>query len=159
MEDPKRDITDVVKGLVSAKNANEQRDTLQHYFLPDASFDHPLCAVSSYSNSRDTGILPIYQWLRIFFKDTLVVVDQIAFDEDSGQLYFRATQTLRAPILNDKKYYVQSQQDYYSFQELPGKFFPMTSVLIEVTKLFIGFFIAVLATIIQLLGVWRVKRD
>ena len=50
MDHPKREITGVVKGLVSAKDANEQCDTLQRYFLPDASFDHPLCAVSSYSN-------------------------------------------------------------------------------------------------------------
>ena len=50
MDHPKREITGVVKGLVCAKDANEQRETLQRYFTPDASFDHPLCAVSSYRN-------------------------------------------------------------------------------------------------------------
>lgn len=61
--------------------------------------------------------------------------------------------------LNDKKYYVKSQRDYYAIQELPGKFIPGGYASIEVIKLFMGFYIAVLATISQLLGVWRLKRE
>lgn len=52
MESPVKDIVGVVEGLVRAKDANSQRDVLQRYFTDDASFDHPLCAVSSYSNVR-----------------------------------------------------------------------------------------------------------
>lgn len=50
MENPRKEIAGVVKGLCSAKNADEQRDTMQRYFVSDASFDHPMCAVMSYEN-------------------------------------------------------------------------------------------------------------
>lgn len=52
MENPRKEITGVVEGLCSAKNADSQRDVLQRYFTNDASFDHPLCAVSSYPGVR-----------------------------------------------------------------------------------------------------------
>jgi len=47
MEDPRTEIEDVVKGLVRAKNATEQRDIMQRYFCADVSFDHPLAFVPS----------------------------------------------------------------------------------------------------------------
>lgn len=52
MENPRKEITGVVKGLCSAKDAGQQRDVIQRYFTPDASFDHPLCAVQSYPGVR-----------------------------------------------------------------------------------------------------------
>lgn len=66
MEDPVNEVRGVVKGLVAARNASEQKYIMQKYFAPDASFDHLLCTVASGPNSRDNGILPIYQWLRCF---------------------------------------------------------------------------------------------
>src|SRR5690242_16797794 len=58
MEDPVNEIRGVVKGLVAARNASEQKYCMQRYFAPDASFDHVLCTVTSGPNSRDNGILP-----------------------------------------------------------------------------------------------------
>ena len=66
MEDPVSEIRGVVKVLVAARNASEQKYCMQKYFAPDASFDHVLVTVGSGPNSRDNGILPIYQWLRVF---------------------------------------------------------------------------------------------
>ena len=48
MEHPKREITGVVEGLVRAKTAEDQKKVLERYFTPDASFDHPMCAVNSW---------------------------------------------------------------------------------------------------------------
>ena len=50
MQDPVNEIRGVVKGLVAARNASEQKYCLQTFFAPDASFDHPLCAVASSPN-------------------------------------------------------------------------------------------------------------
>lgn len=47
MQDPVREITGVVKSLVECKDATEQQVALKKYFTQNASFDHPLCAVSS----------------------------------------------------------------------------------------------------------------
>lgn len=73
MEDPVNEIRGVVKGLVAARNASEQKYCMQRYFAPDASFDHVLCTVSSGPNSRDNGVLPIYQWLRVISRSDIEV--------------------------------------------------------------------------------------
>lgn len=73
MQSPTQEITAVVKGLIEAPTADDQRSVLQRYFSPDASFDHPLCAVASYAGSRDGGLLPIYQWLRMLFTPVIAV--------------------------------------------------------------------------------------
>ena len=52
MQDPTHEVAGVVKGLVEARTATAQRDTLEKYFAPDASFDHPLCSVVSSTNVR-----------------------------------------------------------------------------------------------------------
>ena len=49
MEDPRNEVHDVVYGLVRAENADKQRDVLQRYYLPSASFDHPMCSVTRLS--------------------------------------------------------------------------------------------------------------
>lgn len=50
MQNPAQDVEGVVKGLVEAKTAEEQKTCIQRYFSPDASFDHPLCSVVSSPN-------------------------------------------------------------------------------------------------------------
>ena len=96
MEDPRSEITSVVKSLIEAPNADAQRRTMQQYFAPDASFDHPLCAVRASANSRDSALLPIYQWLKILF-DSSIEVHSVAFDDNKGneRLYVDASQKLK----------------------------------------------------------------
>ena len=67
MQDPVYEITSVIKGIVQAQNATLQRETLRKFYAPDASFDHPFFLVSSSASSRETGILPIYQWQRCLY--------------------------------------------------------------------------------------------
>lgn len=73
MEDPVNEIRGVVKGLVASKNPSEQKFCVQKYYAPDASLDHTLCTVTSGPNSRDNGILPIYQWLRVMSQSDIEV--------------------------------------------------------------------------------------
>ncbi len=87
MEDPTKEIRGVVKGLVAAKNASEQKQVMQKYFAPDASFDHVLCTVSSGPNSRDNALLPIYQWLRVISKSDIEVYHAGTFHFGSSALF------------------------------------------------------------------------
>ncbi|KAG8896282.1 hypothetical protein FRB99_008962 [Tulasnella sp. 403] len=64
MQDPRRDITEVVKRLTVTSSPDVQLKTLQTYFTEDAAFDHPLCRVDPGHNSREK-ILEIYQWYKI----------------------------------------------------------------------------------------------
>lgn len=73
MQAPVQEIPGVIKALVQAKDADEQLLALRKYFSPDASFDHMLCAVPQGPQSRDNGIAPIYQWLRIISNSTIRV--------------------------------------------------------------------------------------
>ena len=135
MEDPRNEVHDVVYGLVRAENADKQRDVLQRYYLPSASFDHPMCSVTRSRHSRDAGVLQIYQFLRILFMDTEIKIHSSCFDEENNRVYLEATQHLRSYIpfvrkylydrtarlvvlldlrkLDDGKYYVSRQQDPY----------------------------------------------
>ncbi|WFC98513.1 hypothetical protein MYAM1_001241 [Malassezia yamatoensis] len=180
MEDPRKEIAHVVKGLCSAKDANQQRDTIQTYFTADASFDHPMCSVASYPNSRDTGVLPIYQWLRIMFMDTLIDVHDIGLDPRTNKLFIKVTQTLRcnlalirclwAPTValvveldlvkgKDQKYYIARQVDYYQIQEVLYIVFPFAKKLVVAIKLFTGFLCMIFALLFQLLGFWSLSTS
>ncbi|CEH13503.1 hypothetical protein CBOM_01423 [Ceraceosorus bombacis] len=176
MQDPAREVKNVVKGLIEAPTAAAQSKVLKTYFAPDASFDHPLCAVASSPNSRDGGVLPIYQWLRCMFTPH-IDVHSVALDKDNNKLYIDATQTLvpsisllaaiRAPACRlivvlflqrgaDGRFYIKRQEDYYEPQVLPGLIFPGLSPLIQIVKLIIGFNCWVLTFIIgYTLGWWN----
>ncbi len=105
MEDPKNEIESVVKGLIESPHAAAQKGVLQRYFAPDASFDHPLCAVRAGPESRDRRLLPIYQWLKIMF-DSTIEVHSVGYDEARGdRLYVDATQTLKARVWPIGEYY------------------------------------------------------
>lgn len=58
MQDPSQEVAGVVRGLVQARSATLQRDCIEKYFAPDASFDHPMCSVSSSSNVSENDYLP-----------------------------------------------------------------------------------------------------
>ena len=94
------EITGLVKGLIEAPTADAQKAVLQKYYLPDASFDHPLCAALSTSNSRDAVVLPIYQWLKTMMTSHphMFEVTSVAFDEVHSQLFFEGTQLLESRI-------------------------------------------------------------
>jgi hypothetical protein len=60
MDDPVVDIHDVILNLTTG-SPNEQQRTLESYFTPHASFNHPFCSVT---NNRQ-AILRVFQWYKI----------------------------------------------------------------------------------------------
>lgn len=128
MENPRTEITGVVTGLCSAKNAREQKEVLQRYFADDAAFDHPMCAVVSYpgvrcvclTQSRDTGLLPIYQWLRIMFQDTMIQVHDIGMDQETNRMFLRITQKLRANVWAIRKVYAPTVEYVHKLTQNRG---------------------------------------
>jgi len=69
MDNPLREIEGVVKGLVRANDASQQRECLQKYYTKDASFDHPMCAVASTKNVRKWSLMPSLA-IQVFFRFT-----------------------------------------------------------------------------------------
>ena len=181
MEDPLAEINGVVEGLVRAKDADAQRDVLQRYFLQGASFDHPMCCVTRTRNSRDAGLLQVYQFLRSVFMDTEIEIHSVAINEEKDRMYVEATQHLRSYIpfvrkyiydryarllvvlslqkMEDGKYYVSRQQDLYSIQEeaetlLPGG---VDDYVVEI-KAFVGYLLMLYVAFFQLFGIWRPRK-
>ena len=67
MQDPAREIAEVVTLLTTAVSPDIQKATVEKFFTTDAGFSHPVCAVKRGLNSRES-VLGIYQ---------LVVANQI----------------------------------------------------------------------------------
>ncbi|KAJ1030571.1 hypothetical protein NDA16_001480 [Ustilago loliicola] len=174
MEDPVNEIRGVVKGLVAARNASEQKYCIQRYFAPDASFDHVLCTVSSGPNSRDNGLLPIYQWLRVISRSDIEVYS-------TNKLFLEAVQTLRPnlPIIRDViakdarivvalqlqrgadgKFYIKSQEDHYAVQVLPFGLVPGGETATVLVKKIAALNCIIFVGIFQLLfGYWKPGKD
>ncbi|PWN32972.1 uncharacterized protein FA14DRAFT_174618 [Meira miltonrushii] len=164
MQDPVYEVTSVIKGIVQAQNATLQRDTLRKYYAPDASFDHPFYLVGSSASSRETGILPIYQWQRCLYIPQ-VEVHNVGFDKESNKIFLDVTQrwvptflpkALYAPTLRsiivlylqrgaDGRFYVKRQEDYYQPQTLPGKLIPGFDIVILLSKRICTFICLLLA--------------
>lgn len=60
MENPTEDIQTVIYKLTTG-SPRLQRQTLEAYFTPNASFHHPFCAVHGNRNR----ILSIFRWYKI----------------------------------------------------------------------------------------------
>ncbi|KAL5480501.1 hypothetical protein ACEPAI_1771 [Sanghuangporus weigelae] len=135
MNDPRNEITSVVKSLCLAKSISEQRAAIHRYFTPDAGFLHPLCTVRPAPGSRDE-IAGIYEWYRDMSPDISLEVESFVYDESQAVAYLNVVQSFRiflspfsarpARLLvkvtlrknEDGKYYIIQQEDYYQPEEI-----------------------------------------
>lgn len=69
MQDPKKEIPNVIRTLCTTRDANELQATVEKYFASDAKFSHPLCK----ANSRNE-ILGLFQWYRLASPETQIKV-------------------------------------------------------------------------------------
>ena len=63
MDDPVQDVGPMIHKLTQG-SPKEQKDTINAYFTPNASFTHPFCRTGSFEGSRYL-IHAIYQWYKI----------------------------------------------------------------------------------------------
>jgi len=95
MEDPISEIADLITDLATTLSLPHQRDIIECYFLPTASFNHPLCRVDTFYSpfpSRDL-ILAMYRWHRLLSPNVKIDIRSVAFDEPRGKLYVECVQT------------------------------------------------------------------
>jgi len=58
-----KDITGVIR-LLTQTPPSIQREAIETYFTPNASFTHPFCRTGSFENSRFL-VRAIYRWYKI----------------------------------------------------------------------------------------------
>ncbi|PTB66144.1 hypothetical protein BBK36DRAFT_1168769 [Trichoderma citrinoviride] len=101
MENPVQEIAAVINALTKG-TPQQQQDTLNTYFLSNASFTHPFCRVPSFSRgsiplARDLDsrwlILGIYRWYRTLSPKINLTVDSSVFDQRTNTLYVSIRQT------------------------------------------------------------------
>ncbi|KFH45136.1 hypothetical protein ACRE_040620 [Hapsidospora chrysogenum ATCC 11550] len=109
-----REIGDIITTLTTG-TPQEQEDTLNTYFLRNASFTHPFCRVPSFSiksipivGGVDSlaVILAIYRWYRTLSPKIDINIDSAVFDQRTGRLFVSIRQTFsiwfiplyRAPV-------------------------------------------------------------
>jgi len=98
MDHPIADIPTVIDSLTQAPPAR-QRQTIETYFTPTASFTHPFCRTGSWSLSATLNsrllIAYIYRWYKILSPRIAYRIDSVAYDAAALTLYVRVAQTFR----------------------------------------------------------------
>lgn len=101
MEHPVKDVRHVIRSLCQG-TSQEQRDAINRYYVPSASFVHPFCRVPSFKAVKVPGIgevdsrmlvLVVYKWYKIMSPKIDVDIESVVFDQRANLLYVTAKQT------------------------------------------------------------------
>ncbi|KAI9642296.1 hypothetical protein NHQ30_009098 [Ciborinia camelliae] len=100
MDHPKNQIAPIIHILCSG-SPSAQREALETYFVPDASFSHPLCSVPSFSsikipvfgeiNSRWV-LWCVYRWYKVLSPRVKVEVDGVEYNAETQTLFLQLHQ-------------------------------------------------------------------
>ncbi|KAF2799443.1 hypothetical protein K505DRAFT_62869 [Melanomma pulvis-pyrius CBS 109.77] len=134
MENPVKQIPGIIHALTQSP-PSVQREIIDIYFTPSASFTHPFCRTGSWENSRFL-IHAIYRWYKIMSPRIDLTVESVAFDEVNLLLYVSISQIFRIWVLpfyrapvslvtvlklqhnkNNDRYYIESQNDLYQVDQ------------------------------------------
>lgn len=156
MENPVKEIPGVIHALTQSP-PSVQRETIDVYFMPNASFTHPFCRTGSWENSRYL-IQAIYRWYKIMSPQIKLTVQSVAFDEPNLLIYVTLFQVFRiwfipfyrAPVklvtvlqlehnkYNDR-YYIASQNDLYQVDQFVKFFAPGSWILVQLWQFWTTF--------------------
>ena len=157
MQNPVREIPNVIHLLSTNASSEAQRRAIETYFLPDAVFTHTICSATPRHR-----ILAIYRWYHIISPVVDLSVNSVAFDEANRTLYVSMRQSLTfwifpwispsaslVTVLNLEKlgpdqnqfaqngadpsrdrWYIARQSDYYDTDEF-SKFIPVVGPLLK----------------------------
>ncbi|TKA22864.1 hypothetical protein B0A54_17880, partial [Friedmanniomyces endolithicus] len=119
MDDPVREITDIVLRLTQG-SPKTQAQTINQYFTPNASFTHPFCRTGSFEAYDEANLIlyiSISQifaiWFVPFHRSPVTLTTKL-------QLTRKPTSTRLAT----NKLYIQSQEDLYQVDQFVRFFAP-----------------------------------
>ncbi|KZM26189.1 uncharacterized protein EKO05_0000440 [Ascochyta rabiei] len=166
MENPVKEIAGVIH-LLTQSPPSTQRQTIETYFTPNASFTHPFCRTGKWPNSRWL-IAAIYRWYKIMSPSIDITVQSVAFDESNSILYVSIFQIFRiwlipfyyAPVFltsvikleyndDDEKYYIKSQDDLYAVDQWIRFIAPGGWILVHLWQFWATFFCVIGATVLH----------
>jgi len=175
MEDPVQEILSVVQQLTTTDSPYIQKATLETYMTPDVEFRHPVCAVDSEPNSRES-LLGIYRWARVLSPRTDINIESIVFDEKQGLLYLESVQWFKLFFLpikpaparlitrlslrkRDGLYYISKQEDFYHPEDFAALLLPASAPFIRLGLTAGTVLSNILIRAANVLGFWRLSLD
>ncbi|KAF9977336.1 hypothetical protein BGZ73_006377 [Actinomortierella ambigua] len=183
MEVPARDIHEVVRKMIQG-DPDEQKRTIEMYFAPDVSFDHPFCRVSSFSswvlpiigevNSRWV-LWGIYRWYKWLSPNVQYNVNSVAYDASLMWLYVNISQLFSlwmvpffdSPITlvvvlklqqnpSTHRYHILAQEDHIPPREVAKLFVPGGDRLMDgLQSLVTGVCVACVMFFAVIASTWR----
>lgn len=171
MEDPPRQISEVVTLLATADSPDIQKATVEKFFTQDAGFSHPVCAVNREPGSRDR-ILGIYQWYRVLSPTITIDVQEVAYNREKNVLYLDITQKFHirysplepAPARlitkltlqkHGELHYIALQEDFYHPEDFVALIIPPLRPVIGLTLRTASLISAINARVAQAFGIWK----
>ncbi|KAI1782849.1 hypothetical protein LXA43DRAFT_1137199 [Ganoderma leucocontextum] len=88
MDNPEREIANVVLLLTTSTDPDVQKRAVEKYYAPDVSFRHPVCEASDRKS-----LLAIYQWYRIMSPSHVLEVRSVTYDKDKLEVFLNIIQT------------------------------------------------------------------
>lgn len=85
MDDPPNEITHIIH-LLTQSPPTVQRNTIEQYYTPTASFTHPFCRTGSFKGSRWL-IWCVFRWYKILSPRIELAVESVCYDEKNLILY------------------------------------------------------------------------
>eukprot|EP00850_Spirogloea_muscicola_P004352 SM000018S03717 [mRNA] locus=s18:1102258:1103507:+ [translate_table: standard] len=82
MQDPKREIVDVVRGLVTRPSLQQQADIIRRYFAPDVSFSHYYISIGRSA----ADLTAIYQFANLAVRYQRVEFEQVLYDAEADAI-------------------------------------------------------------------------
>ncbi|KAH9850915.1 hypothetical protein C2E23DRAFT_734028 [Lenzites betulinus] len=180
MEDPTKELQNVVGLVTTAINPEIQKASVLKYYAPDASFRHPMCAVASGPDSR-AAILSILQWYRVLSPVLSVRVTSVTYDAEKHSAFLDVTQTFHvrwspfspaparllvhltlrlSPSPTDPTktvYHIAAHEDFYHPDDLVSLIIPPVVPLVRAALHTATFVCRVNAKVFGALGYWSVS--
>ncbi|GJE95990.1 hypothetical protein PsYK624_121830 [Phanerochaete sordida] len=177
MDDPQKDIPDVVNAVTASINADIQKAAVLRYYAPDAAFRHPLCRVWPGPNSRN-AILGILQWYRVMSPILKIDVPSYTYDSEKREAYIEVVQVFHIrysplaahparlivhlrlkPGADDPNLLqIAEHEDFYHPEDLMALVLPPLIPLVQLLLWFGTIFSLIGARFFQTtLGYWKVK--
>lgn len=93
MEDPKRDIVDVVRALVTQPTLQQQADTLRKYFSPDVRFYHYYIDTLGLED-----LIAVYQFAEVALNYQKVDFTHVAYDSECDIITLQISVKIRPAL-------------------------------------------------------------
>ncbi|KIJ47847.1 hypothetical protein M422DRAFT_28647 [Sphaerobolus stellatus SS14] len=174
MQDPEREIGNIVLQLTTSTDADKQQAAIDRYFTHDASLDHPVVKVNPSIDSRQS-ILHIFVFYRFGSSRSKLQVLDVVYNPDSMKIFVNISHEMSqffnpfAPthgnmlvqldlVKRNKLYYIKVQNDYYMPEELVSLNFPFFVPILNFVKQRVNVILLTLAvSVLQTWGFWRVS--